>query len=152
MSLPEAWVEKVFTKLSLVYGHQFLSRWDGLDLAHVKADWAHELAAYQQAPQAIAFALENLPQKPPTVLEFRALCQRAPSRNAQQQRIGHDATPADPERVREAVGYLRGRLRQRDPREWAHNLKARHDAGQKLSPYQIACYRDALRAPAEVIA
>ena len=26
MSLPDAWVDRIFTKLSLVYGHQFLSR------------------------------------------------------------------------------------------------------------------------------
>jgi len=75
MSLPETWVDRIFTKLSLVYGHQFLSRWDGLALADVKADWAHELRGFAQNPNAIAYALEHLPPgKPPTVLEFRAIC------------------------------------------------------------------------------
>lgn len=79
MSLPEPWVDRLFTKLVLVYGNDFLRRWDGLEIADVKADWAHELSAYQQSPGAIRYALENLPQKPPNVLEFRAICQRAPS-------------------------------------------------------------------------
>jgi hypothetical protein len=75
MSLPETWVDRIFTKLSLVYGHQFLSRWDGLAMADVKADWAHELRGFAQNPGAISYALEHLPPgKAPTVLEFRAIC------------------------------------------------------------------------------
>lgn len=77
--LPAAWVEKVFQKLSLVYGRDFLSRWEGQDLAEVQADWAHELAGYINAPHAIKYALENLPDKPPTVLQFRATCRLAPA-------------------------------------------------------------------------
>lgn len=83
MSLPDAWVDRIFDKLTLVYGHQFLSRWDGLPLDPVKADWAHELRGFAQNPPAIAYALEHLPPaKPPTVLEFRALCSstHAPAR------------------------------------------------------------------------
>lgn len=75
MSLPDAWVERIFDKLTLVYGHQFLSRWDGLKLSDVKADWGRELRGFAQSAKAIAYGLENLPpSKPPTVLEFRAIC------------------------------------------------------------------------------
>lgn len=81
MSLPQPWVEKIFQKLSLVYGRDFLGRWDGIPLEEVKADWAHELSGYQQSPSAISYALQNLPPKPPTVLEFLAICRRAPASN-----------------------------------------------------------------------
>jgi hypothetical protein len=74
MSLPDAWTDRIFDKLALVYGHQFLSRWDGMDLTRVKADWAHELRGLAQSAKAIAYGLEHLPAKPPTVLEFRAIC------------------------------------------------------------------------------
>lgn len=75
MSLPEAWVDRIFDKLTLVYGHQFLSRWDGMPIADVKADWGHELRGFAQNPNAIAYGLDHLPPgKPPTVLEFRAIC------------------------------------------------------------------------------
>ena len=75
MSLPDSWVDRIFDKLTLVYGHQFLSRWDGIEIADVKADWAHELRGFAQNPGAIAYGLEHLPQgKAPTVLEFRAIC------------------------------------------------------------------------------
>lgn len=83
MSLPDAWVDRIFEKLTLVYGHQFLSRWDGMPIADVKASWAQELSRFQQNPGALAYAMENLPaHKAPSVLEFRALCnsQHSPAR------------------------------------------------------------------------
>lgn len=78
MSLPLPWVEKIFQKLSLVYGRDFLGRWEGIPIEDVKSDWAHELSGYQQSPDAISYALQHLPNKPPTVLEFRTICQAAP--------------------------------------------------------------------------
>lgn len=79
MSLPSAWVDRLFEKLSLVYGQRFLGLYAGLNLDAVKADWADELAGFQQSPNAIRHGLENLPaDHPPTVLQFRDLCRKAP--------------------------------------------------------------------------
>jgi len=70
-------VEMIFTKLGLVYGRDFLSRWEGLDLVDVKNDWAHELAGV--SVDSVRYALKNLPSmKAPTVLEFRNLTRNAP--------------------------------------------------------------------------
>lgn len=80
MSLPSNWVEPIFTKLTLIYGQQFLRRWQDLDLDAVKADWAHELDGLDKSPQRIAYALQNLPiDKPPTVLEFRSIAWKMPT-------------------------------------------------------------------------
>lgn len=79
MSLPSNWIEPIFTKLTLIYGQQFLRRWQDLDLDAVKDDWAHELDGLDHSPKRIAYALQNLPpEKPPTVLEFRAIAWRMP--------------------------------------------------------------------------
>ena len=79
MSLPSLWVDKVFEKLTLAYGRDFLDRWRDLDMEKVKADWAHELAGYENAPYAISYALQNLPAtKPPNVFEFRNIARCAP--------------------------------------------------------------------------
>ena len=79
MSLPLPWVDRIFEKLTLVYGQAFLARWRDLDLDAVKADWAHELDGFERHPKAIAHALQALPpEKPPTVLQFRELARRAP--------------------------------------------------------------------------
>lgn len=73
MSLPFVFIDQIFSKLTLIYGRDFASRWEGMNISDVKADWAHELDGLDRSPQRIAYALKNLPtSKPPTVLEFRA--------------------------------------------------------------------------------
>lgn len=79
MPMPASWIDRIFDKLTMVYGHQFIGRWSGLDLVKVKADWAHELDGLEARPKAIAYALQHLdPDQPPTVLQFREICRRAP--------------------------------------------------------------------------
>jgi len=80
MSLPSEWIDRIFARLSLTYGHHFTGRWSGLDLDAVKADWGRELARYADRPKAIRYALENLPaDNAPNALQFRALCAAMPN-------------------------------------------------------------------------
>lgn len=79
MSLPLSWVERLFEKLTLVYGRQFLDRWRDLDMVAVKADWAHELGGFKAHPEMLRYALEHLPPgEPPTVLQFREIARKCP--------------------------------------------------------------------------
>jgi hypothetical protein len=82
MSLPMPWVDRIFTKLTMIYGREFLGRWEGLNIDEVKADWASELSGFKEFPDSIAYALNNMPEgiKPPTVLDFRAMCRKAPEK------------------------------------------------------------------------
>ena len=80
MSLPIFFIDQIFSKLTLIYGRDFAGRWEGMNVADVKADWAHELDGLDRSPQRIAYALKNLPiSKPPTVLEFRATAWKMPA-------------------------------------------------------------------------
>lgn len=104
-ALPLEIVEMIFTKLGLLYGRDFLSRWEGLDLVDVKNDWAHELAGVSL--ESVRYALKNLPaMKAPTVLEFRNLTRNAPPPVFT--RI--DAPKANPEVVKEALAKARAAL------------------------------------------
>ncbi len=79
MSLPSRWVDALFSKLTVTYGQEFLRKFEGLQMADVKADWAEALTGYQQNPNAIKYALANLPaDKPPNILQFSDLCRRSP--------------------------------------------------------------------------
>lgn len=81
MTMPDSWVDRIFDKLTMVYGHHFIGRWSGLDLNKVKSDWGHELSGFEDHGDAIKFALQNLPpDHPPTVLQFREMCRRAPQK------------------------------------------------------------------------
>jgi hypothetical protein len=110
-ALPENWCKRIFARLTMVYGRDFLSRWEGQDLGEVMADWSKELAGMQNAPHAIAYALENMdPNKPPNVLQFKALCHRAPSPPPPLALSRPDPTPEDKERVRKMLAEVRAKI------------------------------------------
>jgi hypothetical protein len=101
-------VEVVWKKMSLVYGRDFLSRWEGLDLDEVKADWAHELGGFEKNPMAIHYGLMNLPiSKPLNVYEFREICRRAPGPRPA---ALLDQPRANPEIVRRSLEQARAAL------------------------------------------
>jgi hypothetical protein len=104
MSLPAHWIDKIFEKLTLVYGREFLNRWEGVPIEAVKDDWAHELEGFERWPEAIAFALKTLPpDRPPTVLQFRDICRKAPAKEFKQL----PPPKPDPEKVRAEIAKLK---------------------------------------------
>ena len=112
MSLPSNWIDTIFSKLTLIYGRDFAGRWEGMNIADVKADWAHELDGLDASPQRIAYALKNLPaSKPPTVLEFRATAWKMPAEtnNALLEMKAHRGTPI-PAAIRAQIEKLKGRV------------------------------------------
>ena len=135
MSLPVLWVDKIFKKLTLNYGVEFLNRYKGQEMPDVKTDWCDQLQGYENSPEAISFALENLPDKPPTAQIFKALCRQAPSREA-------PALPmpkANPEIAAKVIGGLKAsnQTSRHDPRAWAHAILA-NPAGRTPTVIQMA--------------
>ncbi len=115
MSLPAAWVDALFSRLSVRYGDTFFRQYDGIDPQAVKADWAEVLDG--TSGHSIEYALKNLPSDwPPTALKFRDLCRMAPAKPVPvEQRIGYQAEPeveADPSRVAEIMDRIRQRAEQ----------------------------------------
>lgn len=145
MSLPEPWVEKIFRKLSATYGQAFMRQYVGVDLADVKANWAHELAVFQQSPDAIAYGLEHLPpDRAPTVLQFRDACRRPNEHDTRTLKL--PTPPVNPElaaKVRQAFRRLSEPF---NPKAWAFTLRDREANGEKLTAYQRLCWRDAVGA------
>lgn len=151
MSLPDAWVDRIFDKLTLVYGHAFLSRWDGESIAKVKASWAEELSRFQQNPSALAYALENLPVKPPSVLEFRALCNSPQAPRDQQALLPPVISRYDEDNRawQRHFARLQEVRAQGIPRayEWAYALKLKDEdptENRKVSPRARAMYREVI--------
>jgi hypothetical protein len=143
MSLPQAWVDRVFDKMTLVYGQAFLRRWADIDIGAVKADWAFELGGFGKHPDAIGWALQNLPtDKPPTVLEFRALARKAPAPAV----ALLEAPKADPERVEAELAKLAPIRAPKgdDGKEWARRLLKRAEAGEKVRTISLRFAREAL--------
>ena len=147
--LPSPWVDALFAKLSLAYGVAFQRQYDGLDPDAVKAEWASTLAALRANPKAIAYGLENLaPDKPPTAMQFRAICNRRPDKPMKA--LPAPVSELRPEVIAKFAEIARssGLTTVADPRAWARRLKARElaDPGRHgLTRAQREMWRTALR-------
>jgi hypothetical protein len=141
-----AWLDDIWDKLQLTYGQGFLRRYDGIDIASVKANWHHELAPFLARPTVFAFALSHLPaDAAPTVLQFVELCRAAP-------RV--EEFPALPAPTVDAAGVKRiaARLRSmrpekpNDPKAWAYRLSEREErsGGKGMTLVQRKAWREAL--------
>ncbi len=150
MSLPLKAIERLFDRLQTTYGRQFTALYEGLEPAAVKASWAHELSSYEDRLEAIAFALENLPERVPNAIEFRNIARRAPSPEAP--RLPEPA--ADPARVAAELAKLAD-VRKAAPvsgydhKAWARRLIAGDKAGERITPICLRMAKDALRTPGE---
>lgn len=87
-TLPRAWVERIFMRLQGVYGREFTAQFSAIDqstgldvgLENAKQVWAEELGSFGDWPEAIGYALQNLPERSPNVVRFRELCRHVPPR------------------------------------------------------------------------
>lgn len=99
MSFPSSWADALFAKLTVRYGAAFLSQWRDADVAIIKADWCDVLAGFEKHPEAIRYALENLPEKPLNAVAFRLIARRSPAPEIKRL----PEPPADPEKVAAAI-------------------------------------------------
>jgi hypothetical protein len=154
MSLPGAWVDSLFARLSVRYGETFMRQYADLDIGAVKADWADVL--YGVSGEGIGYGLRFLPiDRPPNAMQFVAICRRRP--DSTQLALPGPAPKADPARVAEMMSKIdRGSVR--NPRQWAHDLKAREayekanppsTTGNRMTFFQKEAWRDALRGHEE---
>jgi len=148
--LPSDWVDQIFKKLSIRYGRQFMARWDGINEAEVKSDWADVLGGFLRRPDAIAFALDNLPADyPTTATQFRDLCNTTPA-----EREVFRALPLSREPMPARLLAMLDKLKEpgdvdaqyASPKGWAYRLRDREAAGQTLGAQQRRMWRQALRA------
>lgn len=147
MSLPTAWIDRIFTKMTVAYGRDFLSRWEGVDMADVKTDWSHELAGFVNCPEAIAWALSHLPDgKPPTVMQFRALANSMP----RQENMPLPPPAPSAEKLAQELGRmvsLKKAIKNTaiDHKAWARRIIERHNGGDRIKPVSLRFANEALK-------
>lgn len=122
--LPSSWVDELFRRLSVRYGAAFARQYGDLDIADVKADWAHVLAGFDRCPSAINYGLENVGDLPPNATQFRAIARRGWVDAA----AALPAPPADQRRIDAAVAAMNSPKpapRGRPAQECIDNIEAR---------------------------
>lgn len=148
MSLPTAAIDRLFERLSSTYGAAWTRQWADVPIAEVKTAWAHELSMFTQNLKAIGWALENLPDRCPNLIEFKSLCKQAPRPAT----LALDVPKApseivDKELAKIALQAFKPPVNDNgtvDHKRWAKKLKERHAKGEKLSVIQIKMYKEAL--------
>lgn len=143
-------IDRIFKRMAATYGAAWDRSIGQAPIADVKTAWAHELSGFlrnRDAMMFIAWALENLPERCPNVIEFRNLCRQAPAPEMPKL----PEPKADPERVKAELAKLQP-LREAttsptafDPKGWARNIVARHESGIRINPTTLQMARQALR-------
>lgn len=148
MSLPITAIDRLFDRLSMIYGAEFTNKWAQLDVVELKSFWAHELGFYAEHLECIKWTLENLPDRCPNLIQFKALCKQAP--RPEHKKLDYskaDVEVVDKELAKiasEALQAPKNELGIVDHRRWAKKLAERHKNGEKLSLIQIKMYKEAL--------
>ena len=146
MSLPTKAIDRLFERLAATYGAAWTRQWADVPMNDVKSAWGHELQGFATQLEALAWALENLPERCPNVIEFRNLCRRAPAPDMPKL----PEPKANPERIKAELAKL-APLRQAaaqefgDRKEWARRIVSRHQAGDRVRPLCLQFAREALR-------
>lgn len=144
-----AWIAAIFARLTVAYGERFKAMYGEQPSATIKADWAKRLLHVSGA--RIRYALDNLPpDHPPNAMQFRALCMsmRLEPIRALENRLATTPPGHILERLGDTIAALGGASPMgKDPRAWAYRLKAREEAGEKLTEFQKQAWRSSVRAP-----
>lgn len=144
MSLSNQAIDRLFQRLSATYGAHWTRQWADVPITDIKTAWAHELASFDGNLKAIGWALENLPDHCPNLIQFKTLCKQAPKPDFKQ--IESPKAPSEivDNEFLKMVKTLVEPQKDRDYKAWAKRLKERHEAGDLLSTYQIWSYKSAL--------
>lgn len=138
-------IDRIIKRLSGTYCAQWDRMIGNAPVSDVKTVWAHELSGFLQsreAMQAIAWALDNLPEKCPNVIEFKSLCRKAPSVEFPQL----ESPKASPEVVAKVLAGLvpAKNTPKVDHKAWAHAILADVVAGVKRTPAVIQMAKAAI--------
>lgn len=146
MSLPPNVVDRIFQRMAATYGASWDRSLGQAPIGDLKSAWSYELQGFAANLDAIAWALENLPETPPNVIQFRNLARRAPQPEVPRL----PEPPADPVRLRKELAKLaplieEARRKVNDNRlGWAHRIVARADGGERIVPATLRMAKDAL--------
>lgn len=117
MALSLESVDLIWAKLSVAYGHRFLSIWEGMPQETVKVDWAQQLDGIPN--EAILWALQHLPSgRAPDVMDFRKICNQRP--DPAQKALPHVPRAAPvPDSVRAQIAKLKAPHEEPERVRWA---------------------------------
>lgn len=142
----QGWIERLFSRLSAMYGASFGRQWEGTNLFEVKGVWAEKLGGFSS--QNIADALKACDEKPypPNLPEFITFCRSAANRDrGSVMALAHQpAISANVDFKAAQVNQIFDKPKAYDFKGWAKHLRSEYLAGVHLLPIQISMASEAL--------
>jgi len=141
-------LDRLFKRLTDTYGNQFTNLYSGNDWNDVKTIWSDELEQFNDRLDAVAWALENLPERAPNIIQFKNLCKQAPRKI--EAALSAPLPKADPERVKAELKKLGHNATGKkdadgiDHRAWAKKIINEHIGGLKVGRIRLTYARQAL--------
>ena len=143
--LPDHWVESLLARMLAIYGQKFRSQWADVPAESMRETWAVALGRFDG--ERIKWALDQMIATcpwPPTLPEFAALCRQAP-RDEPVKLPAPDVPPSVIEARQAEAQAIAARVAGNVPsKAWAHKLRARYLAGERLMMAQVSLASDAL--------
>ena len=155
-----AWIERIFSKLTAIYGDEFTRNWRGIDPDEVKGEWSSALGGFEA--QDIAAALHECRSQPksPNLPEFSAMCRRhmltrtkveLPALTPEEKAAAAVVAEKVAQGMRSTKGkddsyYLNGVLVTKY-RTWAVNLLKREASGEQIEVIAAESWREVLGYP-----
>ena len=146
MTLPAKVVDRLFERLAATYGRQWYALWADTPVNDVKSAWSHELGGFARNLEALAWALEHLPEAAPNVIQFRNLARQAPSPDVP--RLPEPAL--DAERVKASLRLLQSltnpplKKENFDGLKWAKRIMQRVGKGDPPCRAAVTLAKEAL--------
>jgi hypothetical protein len=134
-------VDRLFTRLAASYGAEWTRQWKDIPIVDMKTAWGHELASFIGDLPAIASALDNLPERCPNVVQFKALCR---ANRTVKTALLLPEPKSDPAFIASVVAKLSEPAPKTDSKEWARRIIARKAAGEFISPFSLNLAKGAL--------
>ena len=142
-------VDRLFTRLAASYGAEWTRQWKDTPVVDMKTAWGHELAGFISDLGAIAQALDNLPERCPNVIQFKALCRANRTVKATLMLPEPKSNPAF---IAEVIAKLSDAPAKTDGREWARRIIARKEDGEYIFPCTLAMAMSALGMAKQAVA
>jgi len=142
MSLSTTVTDRLFSALFNIYGSQWLHQWKDNDLNEVKSLWSDQLGFFADHLDAIAWALDHLPDRVPNLVQFKRLCLEAP-RAPKVQAIEWQVSAPIPEAIAQQLRKVTA-PRKVDHKAWAKNILKDVENGGKRSAISVRFAKEAL--------
>jgi hypothetical protein len=140
--LPPKVIDKLFFRLSNVYGSQWTNLWRDNDIDEVKELWRDELGYFANNLEAFAWALAHLPERVPNLVQFKKLLNDAPTANAAPA-IDYGKAAPIPEAIAVELKKI-AQPREVDYKAWAKKILNDVEQGIKRRPIAVRFAKEAL--------